>query len=385
MMKNIAVLGSTGSIGTQTLDVVRANPDLFSVKVLAANASDTALEKQIEEFKPEVAVLADERAAERLKSRYSGPTQILGGADGLVAAAEHETTDVVVTSLMGFAGLAPTMAALEKGKDIALANKETLVVAGELVMKKAAEKGAAILPVDSEHCALFQCLQGEKRYAVEKLILTASGGPFRGRKLSELKDVSIKDCLAHPTWSMGKKITVDSATLVNKGLEVIEAHWLYDMPYDKIQVAVHPQSIVHSMVAFRDGAVMAQLGSTDMKLPIQYALTYPERVQSEWKRLDFWEMQPLTFEKPDMDTFRGLKIAYEAGKMGGTMPCIMNAANEIAVAAFLAGEIGFLDIYDLIEKTMEKRENKARPSFELLCEEDAWARDWARDLLKKQG
>lgn len=380
-MKNIAILGSTGSIGTQTLDVVRANRDLFSVKVLAANSSDKEIEKQIEEFAPEMAVLADEKAAERLKARYSGKTEILGGANGLVKAAEHESTDVVVTSLMGFAGLAPTMAALEKGKDIALANKETLVVAGELVMKKAAEKGVAILPVDSEHCALFQCLQGEKRETVEKLILTASGGPFRGKTVDELKNVSIEDCLAHPTWSMGKKITIDSATLVNKGLEVIEAHWLYDISYDKIQVAVHPQSIVHSMVAFRDGAVMAQLGSTDMKLPIQYALTYPDRVQSKWQRLDFWNMQSLTFEKPDMETFRGLKIAYEAGKAGGTMPCIMNAANEIAVAAFLAGEIGFLDIYDVIEKTMDKRENKMNPDFELLCEEDEWARAYAKELL----
>ena len=383
-MKNIAVLGSTGSIGTQTLDVVRANLDKFSVKVLAANSSVSTLRKQIDEFSPDVAVLADERAAAELKANYSGKTVILGGAEGLVAAAEYDVTDVVVTSLMGFAGLAPTMAALEKGKDIALANKETLVVAGELVMKKAAEKGAAILPVDSEHCALFQCLQGEKKCTVENLILTASGGPFRRKKLNDLKDVSIKDCLAHPTWSMGKKITIDSATLVNKGLEVIEAHWLYDMPYEKIKVVVHPQSIVHSMVAFQDGAVMAQLGSTDMKLPIQYALTYPDRVKSSWKRLDFWNMQALTFEKPDMETFRGLKIAYEAGKAGGTMPCVMNAANEIAVAAFLSGKIGFLDIYDIIEKTLENRENKNNPSFGLLCEEDAWARAFALELLNKR-
>ena len=381
-MKNLAVLGSTGSIGTQTLDVVRANRDLFTIKVLAANSSIDQLAEQIAEFSPELAVLADEQAADELRKRNTGKTVILGGKEGLVKAAAYDGTDIVVTSLMGFAGLAPTMTALEKGKDIALANKETLVVAGELVMKKAAEKGAAILPVDSEHCALFQCLQGEKRKTVEKLILTASGGPFRGKKVAELKNVSIKDCLAHPTWSMGKKITVDSATLVNKGLEVIEAHWLYDMPYDKIQVAVHPQSIVHSMVAYQDGTVMAQLGSTDMKLPIQYALTYPDRVKSEWKRLDFWNMQPLTFEKPDMDTFRGLKIAYEAGKAGGTMPCVMNAANEVAVAAFLAGKIGFLDIYDLIEKALERRENKSNPSFEVLCEEDAWIREWTEKLIK---
>ena len=383
-MKNIAVLGSTGSIGTQTLDVVRANRDLFSIKVLAANTSDEQLERQIEEFQPELAVLADEEAAKRLKARYRGPVKISGGREGLVEAAAWDSTEVVVTSLMGFAGLAPTMAALDKGKDIALANKETLVVAGEIVMKRAAEKGAAVLPVDSEHCALFQCLQGEKRETVEKLLLTASGGPFRGKKRCELETVSLKDCLNHPTWSMGKKITIDSASLVNKGLEVIEAHWLYDMPYDKIQVVVHPQSIIHSMVAFRDGTVMAQLGSTDMKLPIQYALTYPDRVQSAWKRLDFWNMQALTFEKPDTETFRGLAIAYEAGRQGGTMPCVMNAANEIAVAEFLAGNISFLDIYDIIEGTLEKRENKQHPSFEMLCEEDAWARAYAASLLKRR-
>ena len=382
-MKNIALLGSTGSIGTQTLDVVRVNPGLFHTSVLAANTSDEMLEQQISEFSPELAVLADRTAAKRLQKRYTGRTRILGGAEGLLEAAAYPTVDTVVTSMMGFAGLAPTMAALDAGKNIALANKETLVVAGALVTAKARDKGVAILPVDSEHCALFQCLQGEKRDTVEKLILTASGGPFRGRKRDELRTVSIQDCLNHPTWSMGKKITVDSATLVNKGLEVIEAKWLYDASYDEIQVVVHPQSIVHSMVQYRDGAVMAQLGSTDMKLPIQYALTYPTRMPSAFQRLDFWQMQPLTFEKPDMDTFRGLQLAYTAGRTGGTMPCVMNAANEIAVEAFLAGSLGFLGIYDIIEETMAAHSSRQDLSLELLFEEDAWARSYARQLLQK--
>ena len=384
-MKNIAILGSTGSIGTQTLDVVRAHPELFHVSVLAAHASDALLEKQLAEFQPALAVLSDEAAAARLRERYAGRTEILGGQAGLLAAASFAEADTVVTSLMGFAGLAPTMAALDAGKNIALANKETLVVAGELVMRRAREQGVSILPVDSEHCALFQCLQGEKRSTVEKLLLTCSGGPFRGKSRAELGQVSIKDCLSHPTWSMGRKITVDSATLVNKGLEVIEAHWLYDMPYDEIQVVVHPQSIVHSMIAYRDGAVMAQLGTPDMRLPIQYALTYPTRMESAFSRLDFWDMPDLTFEKPDTDTFRGLPLAYEAGRAGGTMPCVLNAANEVAVEAFLQGRIGFLDIYAVIEQTVAKRANQQHPSFEVLCAEDAWARSYARDLLERLG
>lgn len=381
-MKNLAILGSTGSIGTQTLDVVRDLPEMFRVAVLAANTSDKKLEAQIDEFRPELAVLADEAAAERLKARYKGATKILGGEDGLVAAAVFPAVDMVVTSLMGFAGLAPTLAAIRAGKNIALANKETLVAAGELVRREASAHGAAILPVDSEHSALFQCLQGEKREAVESLILTASGGPFRGRRKEALAGVSIGDCLKHPTWSMGRKITVDSATLVNKGLEVIEAHWLYNMPYDKIKVVIHPQSIVHSMVAFQDGAVMAQLGVPDMRLPIQYALTYPERMASTLARLDFTRLGTLTFEEPDTKTFRGLDIAIEAGRAGGTAPCVMNAANEIAVAAFLDGSIGFLDIYDIIEQTLSARSVRPAESFEILWEEDAWARAYAARLLQ---
>ena len=381
-MKNLAILGSTGSIGTQTLDVVRDLPEMFRVAVLAANTSDKKLEAQIDEFRPELAVLADESAAARLKARYKGATKILGGEDGLVAAAVFPAVDMVVTSLMGFAGLAPTLAAIRAGKNIALANKETLVAAGELVRREASAHGTAILPVDSEHSALFQCLQGEKREAVESLILTASGGPFRGRRKEALAGVSIGDCLKHPTWSMGRKITVDSATLVNKGLEVIEAHWLYDMPYDKIKVVIHPQSIVHSMVAFQDGAVMAQLGVPDMRLPIQYALTYPERMASTLARLDFARLGTLTFEEPDTKTFRGLDIAIEAGRAGGTAPCVMNAANEIAVAAFLDGSIGFLDIYDIIEQALSARSVRPAESFEILREEDAWARAYAARLLQ---
>lgn len=380
-MKNLVVLGSTGSIGTQTLDVVREHPDLFHVSVLVANRSDELLEKQIEEFQPQLAVLSDEEAYNRLRQRYSGKTELAGGRQAVIEAAAYPEAQVVVTSLMGFAGLEPTLAALEAGKDIALANKETLVVAGELVMAKAKELGRAILPVDSEHCALFQCLQGQDRKAVEKLILTASGGPFRGRKAEELTNVSKKDVLAHPTWNMGQKITVDSASLVNKGLEVIEARWLYDVSYDQIQVVVHPQSIVHSMVQYQDGTVMAQLGCTDMRLPIQYALTYPDRVASNFPRVDFYELGKLTFEKPDMETFRGLKLAFEAGRTGGTMPCIMNGANEVAVEAFLKGQAGFLDIYRLIEKAMEAGQVEYKPDLEQLLAADKWARDYTRKQL----
>ena len=380
-MKNLVILGSTGSIGTQTLDVVRRNPELFHASVLVANHNDELIEKQMNEFKPELVVLSDEDAAARLKSRYSGKTTINGGRKAVIEAAVYPDADMVVTSLMGFAGLEPTMAALAAKKDIALANKETLVVAGELVMAKAKEMNCAVLPVDSEHCALFQCLQGQDRNAVEKLILTASGGPFRGKKANELTAVTKADVLAHPTWNMGQKITVDSASLVNKGLEVIEAKWLYDVSFDAIQVVVHPQSIVHSMVQYRDGTVMAQLGCTDMRLPIQYALTYPERVKSDFPRLDFYELARLTFEKPDLDTFRGLKLAFEAGKIGGTMPCIMNGANEVAVEAFLKGQAGFLQIYDLIENAMDKANVEYNPSMEQLLAADQWARTITRQKL----
>ena len=384
-MKNLAILGSTGSIGTQTLDVVRSHPELFHVSVLAANRSDELFAKQVEEFRPELAVLADEAAYTRLKEHLAGKcegTQLAGGRQSFIDAAAVDDVDIVVTSMMGFAGLEPTMKALDARKDIALANKETLVVAGELVTRRAKEQGVKILPVDSEHCAFFQCLQGERLDKIEKLLLTCSGGPFRGKQRADLEGATVDQVLEHPTWNMGKKITVDSASLVNKGLEVIEAKWLYGVRYDQIQVVVHPQSIVHSMVQFVDGAVIAQLGAPDMKLPIQYALTYPERQPSRFPRLDFWQMQNLTFEKPDTNTFKGLAFAYEAGRMGGTMPCTFNAANEVAVAAFLAGRIHFLDIYDIIEQTMMKRECTLAPTLEELFEEDRWARDYASSLLK---
>ncbi|MBQ1875329.1 MAG: 1-deoxy-D-xylulose-5-phosphate reductoisomerase [Selenomonas sp.] len=384
-MKNIAVLGSTGSIGRQTLDVVRSHPELFHISVLAANRSDELLEQQIKEFQPELAVLADEAAYQRLKARYSGKTKLAGGRQAFIDAAAVPEVQTVVTAMMGFAGLEPTLKALDAKKNIALANKETLVVAGEIVMRRVKEQGVALLPVDSEHGAFFQCLQGERRDKVEKLLLTCSGGPFRGRKREELVGATKAQVLAHPTWTMGQKITVDSASLVNKGLEVIEAKWLYGVSYDQIQVVVHPQSIVHSMVQFCDGSVIAQLGCPDMKLPIQYALTYPERQPSQFERLDFWQLHDLTFERPDTETFKGLKFAYEAGRIGGSMPCVFNGANEVAVAAFLRGDIHFLDIYDVIEAAMLKRETILEPTLEELLAEDQWARSYARDFLAKRG
>ena len=385
-LKQLAVLGSTGSIGTQTLEVVRRHPDLFHIAVLAANTSDELFAAQVEEFQPELAVLADEAAYGRLRERLAGKaarTQLAGGRQAFIDAAGYPGVDMVVTSMMGFSGLAPTLRAIETGKDIALANKETLVVAGELIMRRAQECGVRVLPVDSEHCAFFQCLQGERRESIEKLLLTCSGGPFRGKKREALIGATKAQVLAHPTWNMGQKITVDSASLVNKGLEVIEAKWLYGVDYDQIQVVVHPQSIIHSMVQFCDGSVIAQLGCPDMKLPIQYALTYPTRQSSDFERLDFWKLKDLTFEKPDTDTFKGLSFAYEAGKMGGSMPCIFNAANEVAVGAFLKGAIHFLDIYDIIEQTMMKRACILEPTLEELFEEDAWARAYAASLLEK--
>lgn len=383
-MKKIAVLGSTGSIGTQTLDVVRNHADILKIEVLAANNNDELLEKQIEEFAPSIAVLNDKNAYEKLKARYSGKTQLLWGEEGLIEGVVNDKIDTVVTSLMGFAGLRPTMAAITAGKNIALANKETLVVAGELVMRSAKEKNIEIMPVDSEHGALFQCLHGEDMTKVDKLIVTASGGPFRGKTKEELKNVSVKQCLNHPTWKMGRKITIDSATLMNKGLEVIEAKQLYNVSYDNIQVVVHPQSIVHSMVQYVDGSVIAQLASTDMRLPIQYALTYPERLACVAPKLDFWQMQPLTFEKPDTDTFRALALAYEAGKIGGSMPCVMNAANEIAVEAFLNEQISFLDIYDIIEDEMLSHITLVSPELEDLFEIDAKTRQNVKEKLSKR-
>ena len=383
-IKNIAILGSTGSIGTQALDVVRNNPKALHVSVIAANSNDELLEKQIEEFSPELAVLSDEAAYQRLKSRFKHKsTKLAGGRQAFIDCAAFDGVDIVLTSMLGFAGLEPTIKAIDAGKNIALANKETLVVAGEIVIKRAAERGVKILPVDSEHGAFFQCLQGEDSKAIKKLLLTASGGPFRGKTVEELRNVTVEQVLSHPTWNMGQKITVDSASLVNKGLEVIEAKWLYGVEYDQIQVVVHPQSVVHSMIEFCDNSIIAQLASTDMRLPIQYALTYPKRLPSTVESLDFWKLNSLTFEKPDIETFRGLKFAYEAGKIGGTAPCIFNAANEVAVSAFLKGKIKFLDIYNVIEETMSRRKVIYNPDLETLIVEDTNARSIAKSICEK--
>lgn len=380
--KKIAIWGSTGSIGTQTLAVVDQHPELFSVKVLVAHRNAVLLEEQIRRYRPEYAVLVDEGAAIELRRNYCGATQILSGEEGLMAVAGAEGIDIALNALVGFAGLKPTLRAIEAGTDIALANKETLVAAGELVMKRAKEKGVAILTVDSEHSAILQCLQGEAAEKVEKIILTASGGPFRGMLRSELENVTVEACLKHPNWSMGQKITVDSASLANKGLEVIEAHWLFGVDYDRIQVVVHPQSIIHSMIEFVDGAVMAQLGQPDMRLPIQYALFYPERLAAPYPRLDFQTMQNLTFAAPDTKTFRALALAYEAGRAGGTMPCVYNAANEVAVYAFLRREIRFLAIPQIIENVMEKHSKLSCSELEPVLQADLWARSEAEKSLK---
>lgn len=383
MMKKIAILGSTGSVGTQALDVVRNLPGEFSVEVLAANSNVGLFARQIEEFRPKLAVLADEAAYKEISARKFQGIELAGGRQAFIDAADFDGVEIVLTAMSGFAGLEPTIKAINGGKNIALANKETLVVAGELVTKLAKDRGVKILPVDSEHGAFFQCLQGEDSRTIEKLLLTASGGSFRGKKRNELLDVTLNEVLAHPTWNMGRKITVDSATLVNKGLEIIEAKFLYDVDYDQIQVVVHPQSIVHSMVEFNDGSIIAQLAAPDMRLPIQYALTYPRRLPSPIKKLNFWEISSLTFEKPDAETFLGLRFAYEAGKTGGTLPCTFNAANEVAVNAFLCGRIKFLQIYDVIYQAMSSRLVIKNPTLEDLLAEDAETRRLAEDLTEK--
>lgn len=381
-MQSIAILGSTGSIGTQALEVIAANQDKFCVTTLAAYHNDILLEEQIEYFKPKIAVLVDKNAANRLIKRYSGPTVILAGEEGLLAAATHEEVTIVLTSLVGFAGLKPTLAAIKAGKTIALANKETLVAAGELVTQLAKENNVKILPVDSEHSAIFQCLQGENRKDIQRILLTASGGPFRGLKKAQLEQVTLEDCLRHPNWSMGKKITVDSATLANKGLEVIEAHWLFDVDYSKIEVVVHPQSIIHSMVEFLDGSVIAQLGKPDMRVPIQYAFSYPERIGAEYPKLDFKTLSELTFFPPDIITFPILQLAFIAGNTGGTLPCVFNAANEEAVYAFLQGKIHYLDIFLIIKNVMENHTAVITPDLNAIYEADLWSRRKAKEFLK---
>ncbi len=370
-MKKIAILGSTGSIGTQTLEIVRQNPDL-EVAALSAGSNVELMEKQIREFHPRKAAMWSEKAAADLAGRVADlDVEIVYGMEGLLEIAAAEEAEILVTAIVGMIGIRPTIAAIEQGKTIALANKETLVTAGHLIMPLAKKHGVSILPVDSEHSAIFQSMNGENKERISKIILTASGGPFRGKKREDLAKMTIEDALKHPNWSMGKKVTIDSASLVNKGLEVMEAGWLFDVPLEKIQVVVHPQSIVHSAVEYEDGAIMAQLGVPDMKLPIQYALFYPDRRPMPGKRVDLFALGQLTFERPDTDTFRGLALAYEAAKTGGSMPTVYNAANEKAVALFVERKIGFLQIPELIERCMGNHKVMKNPSVEEILHAEA--------------
>ena len=372
-MKKIAILGSTGSIGTQTLDVVRAHSDELEVVALAAGSNKERLKEQIREFHPELVSLSDERKAQELKEELAGEAvEVVCGMDGLIEVAGIDSADVVVTAVVGMMGILPTMEAIRKGKDIALANKETLVTAGHLIIPMAREYGVSILPVDSEHSAIFQCLQGEPKKALDKILLTASGGPFRGKSAEFLETVTLEDALNHPNWSMGPKITFDSSTMVNKGLEVMEAKWLFGVDYSQIEVVIQPQSIIHSMVQYIDGAVIAQLGTPDMRVPIEYALFYPERRSLPGDRLDFSKLSQITFEKPDYKVFRGLSLAIEAGKTGGTMPTVFNAANERAVAKFLKGEIKYTDIVRSIEKCMDAHKVSAHPDLEEILATEQW-------------
>ncbi|MBE5824054.1 MAG: 1-deoxy-D-xylulose-5-phosphate reductoisomerase [Butyrivibrio sp.] len=368
-MRKIVLLGSTGSIGTQTLDVVRNNKGELEVVGIAANSSVDKVEEQVREFHPEYVAMFDESAAKKLQEKISDlGIKVLSGMEGLLEIVSVPEADTVLTAVVGMIGIQPTIRAIEAGKDIALANKETLVCAGHIIMPLAREKGVKILPVDSEHSAIFQSLNGEPKDKVEKILLTASGGPFRGKKRSELENMTAADALKHPNWDMGPKVTIDSSSLVNKGLEVMEARWLFDVSLDNIEVVVHPQSIVHSAVQYVDGAVMAQLGVPDMKLPIQYALFYPDRRPMAEKRLDLFELHSLTFEKPDTDTFRGLKLAFDAARCGGSMPTVFNAANEMAVKRFLKGDIRYLQIYEMIEKAMENHKVIENPDVSQILE-----------------
>lgn len=372
-MKKIAILGSTGSIGTQTLDVIRAHSDELEVLALAAGSNKERLKEQIREFHPELVSLSDEKKAQELKEELAGEAvEVVCGMDGLIEVAGIDSADVVVTAVVGMMGILPTMEAIRKGKDIALANKETLVTAGHLIIPMAREYGVSILPVDSEHSAIFQCLQGEPKKALDKILLTASGGPFRGKNAEFLETVTLEDALNHPNWSMGPKITIDSSTMVNKGLEVMEAKWLFGVDYSQIEVVIQPQSIIHSMVQYIDGAVIAQLGTPDMRVPIEYALFYPERRSLPGNRLDFSKLSQITFEKPDYKVFRGLSLAIEAGKTGGTMPTVFNAANERAVAKFLKGEIKYTDIVRSIEKCMDAHKVSAHPDLEEILATEQW-------------
>lgn len=379
-MKSISILGSTGSIGVQTLEVIAQYPTKFKVVGLAAGGNLELLKKQIHLFKPQVVSVATKQLAEELASCIDGSVAIHYGEAGLIEVACEPKTDMVVTAIMGSIGLKPTLAAIKEGKTIALANKETLVSAGHLVTASAKEKGVPILPIDSEHSAIFQCLNGESISSVAKLVLTASGGSFRDRSRDELQHVTVEEALRHPNWSMGAKITIDSATMVNKGLEVIEAHWLYDIPYEQIEVLLHPESIVHSYVQFVDNSIIAQMGDPDMRVPIQYALTYPDRWKSHTQPLDLAMVGKLHFQKMDFDRFRCLKLAFECGKIGGTAPTVFNAANEIAVDRFLRGEIQFLHIEEIIERTIEQHDVIQAPELTAIDEADRWARNIAREL-----
>src|SRR6476620_11478735 len=381
--KRIALFGSTGSIGTQTLEVIAAHPDQFSVEVLTGNGNVDLLIQQALKFKPNIVVVSNEEKYKKVKDLLaSTDTKVFAGERALEEVASMDVYDLMLAAIVGYAGLKPTLNAIKAGKAVALANKETLVVAGDLVMQLAVEKRVPIIPVDSEHSAIFQCLIGEMRNPIEKIILTASGGPFLGKKTNWLVNVKREHALQHPNWNMGAKISVDSATLMNKGLEMIEAKWLFNLKPEQIQVVIHPQSIIHSMVQFEDGSIKAQMGLPDMKLPIQYALTFPQRIQNDFPRFDFKKVSTLTFEEPDIKTFRNLALSIDALSRGGNLPCIMNAANEIAVYAFLKNRIGFLDMTDVIEKNMQKVHFINKPSLEEYYESDGEARSFAADIIK---
>ena len=380
--RQLAILGSTGSIGTQALEVVSEHSDLFDVYALTANNQVDLLINQARKYMPEVVVIANERKYPELKEALEDlPIKVWAGADAIAQMVQSEPIDMVLTAMVGYSGLRPTISAIKAGKAIALANKETLVVAGELIMKLAAEHKVPILPVDSEHSAIFQCLTGAYDNSIEKILLTASGGPFRRKTLEELATVTKAQALRHPNWTMGAKITIDSASMMNKGFEMIEAKWLFDVTPDQVQVVVHPQSVIHSMVQFEDGAVIAQLGIPDMKLPIAYAFSFPTRMRSMAPRLDFNQYSTLTFEEPDMERFRNLAFAFEAARQGGNMPCILNAANEVVVAAFLQDRIGFLQMSDVIERTMRKASFIVNPSYEDYVATDTEARRLAAELF----
>jgi 1-deoxy-D-xylulose-5-phosphate reductoisomerase len=381
--KHIAILGSTGSIGTQTLQVIAAHPEAFEVEVLTAQHNAPLLVEQAKRFKPNAVVIVNEAHYPYVKAQLTTePIKVYAGENSLAAVVQMDTVDLVLVALVGYSGLKPTISAIEAGKTIALANKETLVVAGELITTLAREKGVNIYPVDSEHSAIFQCVTGEFHNKIEKIILTASGGPFRGMKKGDLKFITKSQALKHPNWIMGAKVTIDSASLMNKGLEVIEAKWLFGLKTNQVEVVVHPQSIIHSMVQFEDGSIKAQLGLPDMRLPIQFAMSYPERLKSDFPRFDFDNYPALTFEKPDTETFRNLALAFEALNRAGNMPCVLNAANEVAVAEFLKERIGFLEMSDIVEKCLEKMDYIKSPAFEDYVTTDKETRIRAYEFLK---